>query len=127
MNYKTKIIGAAFTAIGMLGLGGSAAADPTADKAALERGQAHYLLFCGNCHGVNADGQGPLVGLLKVTPSNLTVLRRTGGASVTEKVLKAVDGRHQVASGDHKMPVFSDNLEVHTVVEISAYLDSIQQ
>jgi mono/diheme cytochrome c family protein len=127
MTHKKTIIGATLTAIGMLGLSGSAGANPAVDKATLERGQAHYLLFCGNCHGVNADGQGPLVGLLKVTPPNLTLLRRSGGVSVTERVLKAVDGRHQVTSGEHKMPVFSDNLEVRTVVEISAYLDSIQQ
>ena len=121
---KKTILGAALTA---LALSGFATADPAADKAILERGQAHYLLFCANCHGVNGDGQGPLVGLLKVTPSNLTVLRRLGGPSVAEQVLTAVDGGHQVAAEGHKMPVFSDHLEVRTVREIGVYLDSIQQ
>jgi mono/diheme cytochrome c family protein len=97
------------------------------DQATLERGQAHYLLFCANCHGVNADGRGPLVELLKVTPANLRTLRQPGGPSVTERVLAAVDGRHQVAAQGRKMPVFSDNLEVRTVHEIAIYLDSIQQ
>jgi mono/diheme cytochrome c family protein len=124
MINKKTIMGAALTA---LALSGSATADPAADKATLERGQAHYLLFCANCHGVDADGHGPLVGLLKVTPSNLTVMRRLGGPGVTERVLVAVDGGHQVAAGEHKMPVFSDNLEVRTVREIAIYLDAIQQ
>jgi mono/diheme cytochrome c family protein len=121
---KKTILGAALTA---LALSGFATADPAADQATLERGQAHYLLFCANCHGVNADGQGPLVGLLKVTPSNLTVLRRLGGPSVAERILTAVDGGHQVAADGHKMPVFSDHLEVRTVREIGVYLDSVQQ
>ncbi len=124
MNHKTTIIAATLAAIG---LAGPAGADPIPDKATLERGQAHYLLFCANCHGVDADGRGPLEGLLKVTPSNLTVLRHLGPPSVTERVLMAVDGGHQVAADAHKMPVFSENLEVRTVREIAIYLDSIQQ
>jgi mono/diheme cytochrome c family protein len=102
-------------------------ADPKADKA-VERGQAHYLLFCANCHGVNADGKGPLVGLLKVAPADLTTLKRTGkGESVTELVLKAVAGRHEVQAGGRKMPIFSDNLAISTVIEIGAYLDTVQK
>jgi mono/diheme cytochrome c family protein len=132
MNGKILVIGAALAASPLFGPayadpGADPAADPAVDQATLERGQAHYLLFCANCHGVNGDGNGPLVGLLKVTPSNLTVLRRQGPPSVTERVLNAVDGRHQVTSGEHKMPIFSDNLEVRTVREIALYLDSIQQ
>jgi mono/diheme cytochrome c family protein len=121
---KKTILGAALT---VLALSGSATADPAADKATLERGQAHYLLFCANCHGADADGRGPLAGFLKVTPSNLRVLRRLGGPSVAERVLTAVDGGHQVAAEGRKMPVFSDHLEVRTVREIGAYLDCIQQ
>jgi mono/diheme cytochrome c family protein len=121
---RTTFIAAALAAIT---LAGPAGADPSPDKATLERGQSHYLLFCANCHGADADGRGPLVGLLKVTPSNLTVLRHLGPPSVAERVLVAVDGGHQVAAGEHKMPVFSENLEVRTVREIATYLDSIQQ
>jgi mono/diheme cytochrome c family protein len=127
MIYKRTIMGAALAATAIVAPVGASGADTPVDKATLERGQAHYLLFCANCHGVEADGNGPLVGLLKVTPSNLKVLRQPGGPGVTERVLIAVDGGHQVASGEHKMPVFSDNLEVRTVREIALYLDSIQQ
>ncbi len=128
MKYNSMITAAALAAVGCAGLAGLAGADPAApDKATLERGQAHYLLFCANCHGVDADGRGPLVELLKVTPSNLTVLRRVGGPSVTERVLTAADGGHEVPTEGRKMPIFSDNLEVRTVREIALYLDSIQQ
>ena len=116
-----------FAALALIGLYGPVGADPEREQA-LERGNAHYLLFCANCHGVNADGRGPLVELLKVVPSDLTTLRQTSqGATVTERVLSAVDGRHQVAADERKMPVFSDNLEIRTVIEIADYLDSIQK
>jgi mono/diheme cytochrome c family protein len=116
-----------WTAVAAIGVSTWAQAGPKEDKA-VERGQAHYLLFCANCHGVNADGKGPLVGLLKVTPGDLTTLKRTGkGESVTERVLKAVAGRHAVESGGRKMPIFSDNLAISTVIEIGAYLDTVQK
>ncbi len=125
MNKKVMSIAAM-----VAGFGPSAysLADSQHDEA-IERGQAHYLLFCANCHGVDADGNGPLVELLKVTPTNLTTLRSSGSeATVAERVLQAVDGRHAVGeSAERKMPVFSDNLEISTVIEIAAYLDSIQK
>lgn len=94
---------------------------------AVEKGNAHYLLFCANCHGVDGDGKGPLVNLLKVVPSDLTTLQSSGG-DLTERVLKAVDGRHAVAeAGGARMPVFSDNLEIRTVIEITEYLKTIQR
>jgi mono/diheme cytochrome c family protein len=112
----------------LLGASAAANAATTEQDKAVERGNAHYLLFCANCHGINADGKGPLVELLKVTPSDLTTLKKTSsGESVTERVLKAVAGRHQVQSGEHKMPIFSDNLEISTVIEIGAYLDTVQK
>jgi mono/diheme cytochrome c family protein len=124
MGTRSIVLWAALAAIGASTW---VQADPKEDKA-VERGQAHYLLFCANCHGVNAEGKGPLVGLLKVTPSDLTTLKRTGkGESVTERVLKAVAGRHEVAAGGHKMPIFSDNLAISTVIEIGAYLDTVQK
>jgi hypothetical protein len=32
-----------------------------------------------------------------------------------------------VATGAHKMPIFSDNLAISTVIEIGAYLDTVQK
>lgn len=95
---------------------------------AIKKGEAHYLFFCAHCHGPEANGNGPYAKLLKISPANLTALNNPGGESVTERVLKAVDGRHKVGEGQTKdMPVFSDNLEVKTIYEISEYLKSIQK
>lgn len=96
---------------------------------AIQRGEAHYLFFCANCHGVDALGDGPLAVHLKIVPSNLTILQIDGsGIPVAERVMKALDGRHSIGeSADHKMPVFSESLEMKTVVELTEYLKSIQK
>ena len=97
-------------------------------ETAIQKGREHYKIFCTNCHGVNADGKGPLVAHLKITPSDLTALNQTGDECMAERVLKALSGRHQVGGGqDQKMPVFSDNLAVITVYEISEYLKTVQK
>jgi len=100
-----------------------------AEQDAIERGNAHYLLFCANCHGVDADGQGPLARVLKVTPTDLRHLRAGGGDElVSERVLKAMDQRHEVPSPDGpRMPLFSENLEVKTIIEIGEYLKTVQR
>lgn len=95
---------------------------------AIKKGEAHYLFFCAHCHGPDADGKGPYAELLKISPDNLTALKNSSDDSVAERVLKAVNGRHKVGEGQKKdMPVFSDNLEVKTIYEISEYLKSIQK
>lgn len=100
----------------------------TESETAVEQGQAHYLFFCANCHGVQADGKGPLAALLKIAPTDLTLLKQAGGPSVTERVLRAVDARHKVGETEnYKMPVFSEDLEVRRVIEIGEYLKTIQK
>lgn len=95
---------------------------------AVEKGEVHYLFFCANCHGADADGNGRYAKLLKIAPSDLTVLKQAGGESVAERVLMAIDGRHEVGEGgEQKMPIFSENLEVRTVYEITEYLKTIQK
>lgn len=92
------------------------------------RGQAHYLFFCANCHGADGDGKGPYARLLKISPTNLTLLRQSGAQDVTDRVMNAITGRHEVGGGQEpKMPIFSENLAVETVYEITEYLKTIQQ
>ena len=105
------------------------AAPPTtpAEVVAAQRGAEHYRIFCANCHGAEADGNGPTAKLLKIAPTNLTVLARTHGGQLDPmRVLKAMDGRHLVG-GDQKMPVFSDNLQINTALDIVEFLETIQQ
>lgn len=117
-----------------IGAGGLVAAALAAQQAAsvqdaVQRGEAHYLIFCANCHGLHADGHGPLVKALKVVPTDLTGLAQQGsGEGIPERVMKAVDGRHEVPGPEGpRMPLFSDNLEVRTIIEIGEYLTTIQR
>jgi mono/diheme cytochrome c family protein len=124
-----RICKAAFSLLLSLTTLCAVAEDYAEQAAAIERGNAHYLVWCANCHGVDGDGRGPLVPMLKVAPSDLTLLRRSGkGTPVGQRVLDAVAGRHRVPTGGHRrMPVFADNLEIRTVVEIADYLETIQK
>lgn len=99
------------------------------DQAAAERGREHFKLFCTNCHGPSGEGNGPLVPMLKIQPANLTQLARMdGGHFDAERVLKAIDGRHEVgAEGTRNMPVFSENLAISTVIDLVEYLKTIQR
>jgi mono/diheme cytochrome c family protein len=115
----------------LLGLvaGCAVAAQPggPVDVAAAQRGVEHYRIFCANCHGAEADGNGPTAKLLKIAPTNLTLLARMqGGQLDAVRVLKALDGRHLVG-GDQKMPVFSENLQINTALDIVEFLKTIQQ
>jgi mono/diheme cytochrome c family protein len=96
---------------------------------AVQRGQAHYLFFCGDCHGVEGKGDGPLAAHLKMAPTDLTLLQEgDSGASIAERVMKALDGRHAIGETQaHRMPIFSESLEVKTVIEITEYLKTIQR
>ena len=115
---------------GFVTLGTAYAGPDVNQQKSIKNGAAHYRIFCINCHGPKADGNGPMVHLMKIKPADLTVLRRNSrnGESIAEMVFKAVDGRHKVGEGEErKMPVFSDNLAVNTVIEIGDYLNSIQK
>lgn len=116
--------------LSLLLLSGSALAAPatdTTEMAAAQRGVEHYRIFCANCHGAEADGNGSIAKLLKIAPTNLTLLARMhGGQLDAMRVLKAMDGRHLVG-GDQKMPVFSENLQINTALDIVEFLKTIQQ
>ncbi len=125
MNIRSVLLISAMA--GVTGVGNVSA--DSAQTEAVMRGEAHYLFFCGACHGADANGVGgPNAKMLKIAPSDLTALRQTGDACIAERVLQAVSGRHEVATGQDKyMPSFSENLESRTVYEITQYLKTIQK
>ncbi len=128
VNMMKKILGFFLLACATL-LATTALAADDEKQMTIKKGAAHYRIFCINCHGEAADGNGPLANLLQIKPADLTRLRQTDGeTSITDRVLKAVDGRHEVAAGEErKMPLFSDNLAITTVIEIAVFLEAFQQ
>ena len=117
---------------------GSAAAQDT------ELGQALYRDHCATCHGMAAEGDGPMTVVLKVPPPDLTRLAAAeGGTFPLERVVRRIDGRDEVLAHGGPMPVYGmilggesglidafDGTPVFTtqsVVDIAAWLRTIQR
>ncbi len=105
-------------------MGGSASQAIAADSTAVAKGQDVFKQRCLHCHGENADGTGHLREYLKITPANLTELKQNGNC-VTDKVLKAVLGRH--TTDKHNMPLLKDYLSPEEIFFISEYIKSKQK
>lgn len=75
-------------------------------------GSALYQTHCANCHGADADGQGPLGPALLLQPINLTQLTaNNGGEFPLERVLKRIDGTDPLVSHGSPMPVYGPFFE----------------
>jgi mono/diheme cytochrome c family protein len=74
----------------------------------LSYGKAEYLNSCAVCHGVDAEGDGPLTEVLMKRPADLTRLaERNGGRFPYQRVFAVIDGRFDVSShGEREMPVW---------------------
>lgn len=68
-----------------------------------------YEKQCATCHGIDADGNGPMAPVLLVQPSDLTTLtQRHGGAFPMTRVVMRIDGRDPLISHGSDMPVFGE-------------------
>jgi mono/diheme cytochrome c family protein len=106
------------------------------------RGRELYLRYCAPCHGVDADGRGPVAGDLKASPSDLRYLgERYGTPLPIATIARFIDGRQDVAAhGPRDMPVWGkrfyeawtthqageEDLQAQ-IREIVEYLNAIQQ
>ncbi|MDX1387934.1 MAG: cytochrome c [Acidobacteriota bacterium] len=111
------------------------------DESPEEQGKFLYEVYCLNCHGENATGDGPTAKVLKITPTDLTEISiRNGGEFPTEEMHEIIDGRDRVRGhGRSQMPIwglaFQDvgtdsdqEAEVRLKIEqLLAYLESIQK
>jgi len=109
-------------------LAGSFAQAASNQQELINKGRAEYKARCLHCHGDNADGKGHLISFLKIVPADLTTINKSsGGNYVTEKVLKAVLGRHKSGDEQAKMPLLKDVLSLEKVYLISEYIKSVQK
>lgn len=75
-------------------------------------GSSLYQTHCANCHGADADGQGPLAPALLLQPIDLTQLAANNdGAFPLERVLKRIDGTDPLVSHGSPMPVYGPFFE----------------
>ena len=73
------------------------------------RGDNLFRAYCASCHGIEAKGNGPLAGWLKVHPSDLTrIAARNGGKFPLERVDRIISGEEALPSGHgtRAMPVW---------------------
>ncbi len=109
----------------LMGSNVAVAADSGAKE--VDKGRAIYAQRCLHCHGEKADGKGHLIDFLKVSPADLTALRSQNKGCITERVLKAVLGRHVTANKEHKMPLLKDYLSPEEIYSVSEFIKSIQK
>ena len=90
------------------GLAATASAQETYNQ--VTSGAEVFRTYCATCHGTAARGDGPLAGVMKKKPSNLTELaKRNGGVFPSEMVFLTIDGRQPVRGhGGPDMPVWGD-------------------
>ena len=107
-------------------------------------GATLYQRHCATCHGVDADGLGPMRPALLLQPPSLTDLAaRNDGTFPIARVVSRIDGRDPLVSHGSPMPVYGwyfegddTALKAETgqpiltskpIVDLMAYLESIQE
>jgi mono/diheme cytochrome c family protein len=104
--------GSSLRVMGALGIAVGCVIAAGAARAAGHAGQAPYEQYCASCHGVAADGKGPVAPELKVEPSDLRTLgERYGDPLAKPRLREVIDGRDMPRShGLPDMPVWGDKL-----------------
>jgi mono/diheme cytochrome c family protein len=122
---------------------GTAPASSAATAAGAESpGQSTYEQYCAACHGVAADGHGPVAPSLKEQPADLRKLGQRFGMPLPKAHLEElIDGRNMIrAHGTSDMPVWGRRLIASvppaaakepfkrgTILVILDYLETLQQ
>lgn len=132
----------------LLVLSAAAPADSATEDTAflVAKGRVTYRVYCINCHGAKAKGDGTLAELLTVKPTDLTLLTdESKGTFPADRVMKSIDGREQIRGhGMKEMPVWGDVFQTtgshqpadedetpeeraqRKIRELVLYLDSVQ-
>lgn len=83
-----------------------------APAAAQTTGAELYMQFCATCHGVAADGNGPMAPILLAPPPDLTGLtERGGGEFPVFGVVQRIDGRDPLLAHGGEMPLWGEVFE----------------
>lgn len=88
----------------------SASAAAQAPFSPIDMGRREYESNCATCHGMTAQGDGPMRPFLVRPPSDLTTLaRRHGGSFPRSAIADLIDGRGMEGPGPHgtrDMPIW---------------------
>lgn len=74
----------------------------------LTSGKLDFRQYCAQCHGKDAQGDGPVAPALKKKPANLTVLsKNNGGVFPESEVRDFIDGSKMAEGhGTREMPIW---------------------
>ncbi len=95
-----------------------------------EDGAQLFKTWCATCHGLTAQGNGPLAPMMKHPVPDLTqIATRNGGVFPSARIRRIVDGRDVPSHGERDMPVwgtaFRTSKEGLTEAAASARIDAI--
>jgi mono/diheme cytochrome c family protein len=97
---------------GALGIAcaGAAVAEPAFDPVLAEMGKEEFPRYCGSCHGIHGEGDGPTAEALRTRPADLTrIAARRGGSFPAGEIARFIDGRFALAAhGSREMPVWGE-------------------
>lgn len=135
-----------YLAIAVIGVAGMALAPVHAPLHAqeAEEGRSIFMQHCATCHGLEADGKGPMAPVLLVQPKDLSRLSIDNkGEFPLMRVVMRIDGRDPLVSHGSSMPVYGaffqgDDVAMKTgagqpvmmgrpIADLVAYLQEIQQ
>jgi mono/diheme cytochrome c family protein len=87
----------------------------------LAAGRAEYEAYCMACHGVYADGTGPVAPYMDPRPADLRRIAARGGGVFPHAAIEAlVDGRDPIAAhGSRDMPIWGNAFRAET--ELAAH------
>lgn len=77
-------------------------------KSDIQHGELEFRLYCAQCHGMEATGNGPVARALRTRPANLRLLTKNhGGAFPEQEIRDFVDGTKEMAvHGTREMPIW---------------------
>ena len=90
----------------------AAVAEPPIDPVLAEMGAEAFPRYCGSCHGLRGEGDGPSAEALRTRPADLTrIAARRGGSFPAGEIARYIDGRFALAAhGSREMPVWGERM-----------------
>lgn len=120
---KSRLLGVLAMAVALfIGQVSSAFA---AGKERFDPGKREYENKCAMCHGKTGKGDSNIIDLLKVAPTDLSMLsKRNGGVFPVERLYAVIDGRELIKGhGDRDMPIWGRDYSTETVQAAEHYFD----
>jgi mono/diheme cytochrome c family protein len=93
-------------------------------------GNQLFKTWCASCHGLTAQGNGPLAPMMKAPVPDLTLIAgKNGGVFPSARVARIIDGRDVVSHGDPEMPIwgtaFKSTRDGYSEASVRARIDAV--